>query len=200
MEMILILTLRGPYSRGVQWPMMLMAISASVIQVIGLIPPYFELAKRNGRVIGIDFYFLTIDYAGAFFSLMAVVAQQWFDALGASLYIACMVLETGIFASQAVWLWRVRHVRREAKKAGMSYDAYINKHPSKKLPRSESSETIVDVEACHDEKQSDAHRHETSEDRSRHENDRSESAKSTDENLSGSPPFLQTLPTAIVKQ
>lgn len=68
--------------------MMLMAISASVIQVIGLIPPYFELAKREGRVIGIsgcccafqldplltciDFWFLIIDYAGAFFSLMAV--------------------------------------------------------------------------------------------------------------------------------
>jgi hypothetical protein len=53
MELILILTLRGPYARGVEWPMMLMAILASVIQVIGLIPPYFELAKRNGRVIGI---------------------------------------------------------------------------------------------------------------------------------------------------
>jgi hypothetical protein len=33
--------------------MMLMAISATVIQIAGLIPPYFELAKRNGRVIGI---------------------------------------------------------------------------------------------------------------------------------------------------
>lgn len=44
---------QGPYSRGVEWPMMLMAISASVIQVVGLIPPYFELAKRSGRVIGI---------------------------------------------------------------------------------------------------------------------------------------------------
>lgn len=147
MEMILILTLRGPYSRGVEWPMMLMAISASVIQVVGLIPPYFELAKRNGRVIGIDFWFLIIDYAGAFFSLMAVVAQQWFDALGASLYIACMVLETGIFASQAIWMWRVRHVRREAKKAGMTYDQYTAANPSKKIPRNESSETIVDVEA-----------------------------------------------------
>ncbi|KAH9861381.1 hypothetical protein J1614_011127 [Plenodomus biglobosus] len=147
MEMILILTLRGPYSRGVEWPMMLMAISASVIQIVGLIPPYFELAKRNGRVIGIDFWFLIIDYAGAFFSLMAVVAQQWFDALGASLYIACMVLETGIFASQAIWMWRVRHVRREAKKAGMTYDQYTAANPSKKIPRNDSAETIVDVEA-----------------------------------------------------
>ncbi|EUC48348.1 hypothetical protein COCMIDRAFT_34222 [Bipolaris oryzae ATCC 44560] len=147
MELILILTLRGPYSRGVEWPMMLMAILATIIQVAGLIPPFFELAKRNGRVIGIDFWFLTIDYAGAFFSLMALVAQQWFDALGGSLYISCMLLETGIFASQAIWLWRVRHVRAEAKKAGKTYDEYIAENPSKKLFASESSETFVDVEA-----------------------------------------------------
>jgi hypothetical protein len=171
MELILILTLRGPYARGVAWPMMLMAISASVIQVIGLIPPYFELGKRSGRVIGIDFWFLTIDYAGAFFSLMAVVAQQWFDALGASLYIACIALETGIFASQAVWLWRVRHERREAKRAGMSYDEYVAKHPEKGLKTSMSTETFVDVEAAHDtgkekidEKSDDAVREEKHED------------------------------------
>lgn len=151
MELILILTLRGPYSRGVEWPMMLMAISASVIQVIGLIPPYFELAKRNGRVIGINFWFLTIDYAGAFFSLMAVVAQQWFDALGASLYIACMVLETGIFASQAVWLWKVREVRREAKRVGLSYDEFVRKYPERGLS-SVSEVSVEDVEAGHVEK------------------------------------------------
>lgn len=34
--------------------MMMMAIIASVILALGLIPPYFELAKRNGRVIGIS--------------------------------------------------------------------------------------------------------------------------------------------------
>jgi hypothetical protein len=64
---------------------------------------------------GLDFWFLIIDYAGAFFSLMAVgecpyhretsrhfeltqktVAQQWFDALGASLYIAWYVVTSGI--------------------------------------------------------------------------------------------------------
>ncbi|KAJ4984439.1 hypothetical protein SVAN01_10074 [Stagonosporopsis vannaccii] len=149
MEVILIFTLQGPYDRGVKWPMMLMAISATLIQIAGLIPPYFELAKRNGRVIGIDFWFLLIDYAGAFFSLMALVAQQWFDSLGGSLYIACMLLETGIFMSQAIWLWRVRHIRREAKKAGKTYDEYVTENPSKKIPRSESSETVADLEACH---------------------------------------------------
>ena len=39
--------------------MMLMAISASVIQVAGLIPPYFELAKRGGRVVGISTFPIT---------------------------------------------------------------------------------------------------------------------------------------------
>ncbi|KAE8836025.1 hypothetical protein HRS9139_04123 [Pyrenophora teres f. teres] len=134
MELILILTLRGPYERGIEWPMMLMAISA---------------------VIGIDFWFLIIDYAGAFFSLMAIVAQQWFDALGASLYIACMVLETGIFASQAIWLWRVRHIRRAAKKAGKTYDEYVAEN-TEKIPRSDSAETIVDVEAAREKDMADA--------------------------------------------
>lgn len=90
---------QGPYDRGVEWPMMLMAISATLIQIAGLIPPYFELAKRNGRVIGIgelreigtdntlltqaDFWFLLIDYAGAFFSLMALskFASLMYDRL-----------------------------------------------------------------------------------------------------------------------
>lgn len=59
-----------------------------------------------------------------------------------------MLLETGIFVSQAIWLWRVRHIRREAKKAGKTYDEYIAENPSEKLPRSESSGIVVDVEAC----------------------------------------------------
>jgi hypothetical protein len=58
-----------------------------------------------------------------------------------------MVLETGIFFSQAIWLWRVRHIRRAAKKAGMSYDEYVEKnHDGVKLPRCGSSETVGDVE------------------------------------------------------
>lgn len=72
-----------------------------------------------------------------------------------------MVLETGIFASQAIWLWRVRNVRREAKKVGMTYDQYTAVHPSKKLPRSDSQETVVDIEACHERHVSTAHSEKT---------------------------------------
>lgn len=111
---------QGPYDRGIKWPMMLMAISATLIQIAGLIPPYFELAKRNGRVIGIGthtncaggdtanthrFLVLTHRLRRGFlltygtrsvlcpltrdlYRLFKTVAQQWFDSLGGSLYIA----------------------------------------------------------------------------------------------------------------
>ena len=58
-----------------------------------------------------------------------------------------MFLELGIFISQGIWLWRVRHVRREAKKAGKTYDEYLAENPSKKLARSESTDTVSDLEA-----------------------------------------------------
>jgi hypothetical protein len=57
-----------------------------------------------------------------------------------------MFLEAGIFLSQFIWLWRVRHVRREAKKAGKTYDEYVAEHPSKELSRSNST---TDLEAGH---------------------------------------------------
>ena len=66
-----------------------------------------------------------------------------------------MVLETGIFTSHAIWLWRVRHIRQEAKKAGKTYDEYVSEHPSKKILNCESAETVVDLEACEKDKETD---------------------------------------------
>ena len=106
MEAMLILVIRGPYSRGVAWPVTLMGVSAATLLIIGYVPVPFELWKRRGRVVGIDFGFLTIDWFGAFFSLMAlgelfqqlsathmglmntVVAQHTFDILGSVMYAA----------------------------------------------------------------------------------------------------------------
>ena len=48
---------------------------AFVLLISGYVPIPFELAKRRGRVVGIDFVFLTIDWIGAFFSLMALGKQ-----------------------------------------------------------------------------------------------------------------------------
>lgn len=49
-----------------------MGIIAAVLLAAGLLPPYRELWKRRGRVIGINWVFLGMDWFGAFFSLMAL--------------------------------------------------------------------------------------------------------------------------------
>jgi hypothetical protein len=43
-----------PYRKGTTWPALLFGIIAAIMLALGLIPPYFELWKRNGRVIGIS--------------------------------------------------------------------------------------------------------------------------------------------------
>jgi hypothetical protein len=54
-----------------------------------------------------------------------------------------MALETGIFISQAIWLYRFRHLRREAKKCGKSYDEYVAERSPKQLTPSTS---VFDLE------------------------------------------------------
>ncbi len=66
---------------------MAVGVSAAILLAAGLLPPYLELWKRKGRVIGLSFGFLAMDWFGAFFSLMGIVAQGTFDPLGACLCI-----------------------------------------------------------------------------------------------------------------
>ncbi|KAL8700807.1 MAG: hypothetical protein Q9201_005241 [Fulgogasparrea decipioides] len=122
LQALLVLTLRGPYSRGVEWPMTLVGVISAVLLAGGLIPPYFEIAKRHGRVVGINFIFLSIDWLGAFFSLMALVAQHTFDVLGGVQYLVCLLLEVGIFTSHLLFLLRTRSLRRRAKDSQIPFD------------------------------------------------------------------------------
>lgn len=101
---------------------MIVGIAAAILLAAGLLPPYFELWKRSGRVIGINFVFLTIDWLGAFFSLMALAAQNAFDPLGGCLYIVCIVIEAGIFLSHGIWLFRTRRSRAVANAASRDLD------------------------------------------------------------------------------
>ena len=68
--------------------MLLIGIVAAIILSAGLLPPYFELWKRGGRVVGIsqlplspirglanipvDWLFLSIDWLGCFLSLISL--------------------------------------------------------------------------------------------------------------------------------
>ncbi|ANB11176.1 hypothetical protein AWJ20_3978 [Sugiyamaella lignohabitans] len=103
------------YEKGIEWPTTLVGIIAAVLLGVGLLPPYWEIYKRGGQVVGINFIFLTIDSGGALFSTLSLVFQKGsLDILGCVLYIVILVLEGGIFLSQAIWLLRTRIVRRAA--------------------------------------------------------------------------------------
>lgn len=91
-EVGLVYAIRQPYADGLEWPVLLIGIVAFLTLISGYIPIPFELLKRRGRVVGIDFIFLAIDWNGAFFSLMALVAQNEFDVLFGTMYALWYVL------------------------------------------------------------------------------------------------------------
>lgn len=122
--------------------MVIVGVVASIILAAGLIPPYIEIWKRNGRVVGINWMFLSMDWLGAFLSLMAVVAQTTFDPLGGVLFIIVAALETGIFMLHIIWLLRTRGLRQKAKALGIKFDdlpeARKFKWPRTELPGSDN--------------------------------------------------------------
>jgi len=125
LEVLLVFVIKGPYARGVEWPVTSVGIIAAILLTIGLLPLYWEMWKRQGRVLGLSFKTLGIDFAGALLSLVALTVQHTFDIVGGLSYLAVMLLEIGVVASHLVWYWRTRHARRAAKAAGLTYDQYV---------------------------------------------------------------------------
>ncbi|KAI0160757.1 PQ loop repeat-domain-containing protein [Xylariaceae sp. FL1272] len=121
-EAALILTIRPIYRAGNEIPIVVIGIIAAILLAAGLVPPYGEAWKRRGRIIGINFLFLTVDSSGALFSLLSLVVQRSFDVLGGVQYGVVILLELGIFVSHFVWLVRTRRIRKRAKGEGKTFD------------------------------------------------------------------------------
>ena len=107
MEVGFILWLRPLYKKGTTWPDLIFGIIASVLLALGLLPPYFELAKRKGRVVGINFWFLLIDSLGAWTAIASVIVGTM-DVMGIILYAIVAFMELGIFASHFIWCCRFK--------------------------------------------------------------------------------------------
>ncbi|KAI5859556.1 PQ loop repeat-domain-containing protein [Durotheca rogersii] len=133
-ETVLIVKLRPQYDAGDGTGVLAIGVVANVLLAAGLLPPYGELWKRKGRVVGINFLFLTMDWLGAFFSLISLVAQNTFDILGGVLYIVCMFLESGIFISHIIWLIRTRNIRNEAAAKGKTFDDVAAEYKKQGIP------------------------------------------------------------------
>ncbi|EXJ89303.1 hypothetical protein A1O3_02369 [Capronia epimyces CBS 606.96] len=122
---VLIFGLRKGYNdKHLEWPLTLVGAVAFILLISGYMPIPFELIRRRGRVVGIDFIFLIIDWFGAFFSLLSLVAQNTFDPLFGTLYALCACIEMSMFVSHGIWLLRTRHLRRMCTELGVDFDAY----------------------------------------------------------------------------
>ncbi|KAG5368668.1 putative membrane protein [Yarrowia sp. C11] len=112
-EVGLAIGFRYLYDRGHTWPNLMIGIIASVLLAAGLLPPYYELWKRGGQVVGINFLFLSLDSLGALFSFLSLLFQKGtFDVLGCVLYLIVLGLEVGIMSSHIIWLLRTRKQRK----------------------------------------------------------------------------------------
>ncbi|KUL92071.1 hypothetical protein ZTR_02527 [Talaromyces verruculosus] len=125
LEVLLILTLRIPYRKGITWPDLIFGVIAAIMLAVGFVPLYFEVWKRRGRVAGVNWVFLSIDSLGALFSLFALAAQGTFDILGGILYLVVFLAEVGLFASHVIWRLRHRKLVRAAKESGKSVEEFL---------------------------------------------------------------------------
>jgi hypothetical protein len=82
----IVFAIRSTHLQGDRWPVLTIGIITSALDLAGFLPLPFELLKRRGRVVGLSFAFLAVDWCGAFFSLISTATQAEFDVLFA---VAC---------------------------------------------------------------------------------------------------------------
>ncbi|KAF2844463.1 PQ loop repeat protein-like protein [Plenodomus tracheiphilus IPT5] len=121
-ETILILALRWAHRSG--WPVLLIGAVACLLDLAGFLPLPFELMKRRGRIVGISFLFLGLDWLGFAFSLVALTTQHPFDLLFGTTAAICCAIWSGTVISHLTWLFRTRELRKCAKEAGLTFDQY----------------------------------------------------------------------------
>lgn len=106
-EVAFITWLKPVYSHGTHWPALIFGIISGIVLAAGILPLYYELLQRQGRVVGVSFLFLFIDSMGAYLSILSVVLGTM-DVMGIIMYSLIAVLELGVFASHVLWLVRFK--------------------------------------------------------------------------------------------
>ncbi|KAF2730297.1 PQ loop repeat protein-like protein [Polyplosphaeria fusca] len=118
----LVFAIRPAYAHGTSWPVIFIGIIAFILMISAFLPIPLELMKRRGRIVGIDFVFLAIDWCGAFFSLLSLAVQEEFDVMFGIMYALCCTIEMSMVVSHLVWMVRTRKLRQRAREAGCAFD------------------------------------------------------------------------------
>lgn len=72
----LIFALRAAKSRGLEWPLIVMAVLSAGLLAAGVLRHYWDIYVHR-TVRGISFIFVGIDAAGDLFSLVSVCKSTW---------------------------------------------------------------------------------------------------------------------------
>jgi hypothetical protein len=140
--------LRPVYANGTEWPNLIFGIIATVFLSIGLLPPYWELSKRKGRVVGINFIFLALDSSGAIFSMASMCVGE-FDPMGMTLYAVIIALEFGLFISQGIWMIRFRSWKRDNSEKNDQISLESNLEQTSQIDQEELNDGDEDYEAVY---------------------------------------------------
>ena len=104
--------LREARRRGIEWPLILMAVLAAFLLMLGVLRYYWEIYKSRS-VLGISFMFVLIDAGGDLVSILALLFEASIDPLGLVVYSVELGLWIGILALGAyyrLWAWVSRKV------------------------------------------------------------------------------------------
>jgi hypothetical protein len=96
-EVGLIFALRSGKGRGIEWPVVLMAVLAALFLALGVLRHYWDIYQHR-TVRGISFFFVGLDAMGDLTSLISVLFQPSLDVLGLVIYGVELTLWIGIFA------------------------------------------------------------------------------------------------------
>ncbi|KAK2015035.1 hypothetical protein LZ32DRAFT_689932 [Colletotrichum eremochloae] len=96
-QIALVIGLRVIKNRGVEWPMILMAVLSAALLAAGVLRHYWDIYVHR-TVRGISFIFVAIDAAGDVFSLASIFFQPKMDILGIAIYATEFTLWCGVFA------------------------------------------------------------------------------------------------------
>ncbi|GJC90798.1 uncharacterized protein ColLi_13636 [Colletotrichum liriopes] len=116
-QIALVIGLRIVKARGVEWPMILMAVLSAALLAAGVLRHYWDIYVHR-TVRGISFTFVAIDAAGDVFSLASIFFQPKMDILGIVIYATEFVLWCGVFACGGYynflpWMRKKMRVREE---------------------------------------------------------------------------------------
>lgn len=96
-ETALIFALRIGASRGVTWPLTLVAVLAALLLALGVLEQYLAI-YRHRSVAGISFLFCGIDALGDLTSIIAVIFEPQVNIVGLVVYGVELLLWFGVFA------------------------------------------------------------------------------------------------------